>query len=30
LMSKPKLWIKGGDDELVELAGHRASAGPAA
>jgi predicted nucleotidyltransferase len=27
LMGKPKLWIKGGDDELVELAGHRAPAG---
>lgn len=26
LMAKPKLWVKGGDDELAELVGHQAPA----
>jgi len=30
VLRKPKLWIKGGDDELEQLAGHRPTAGAAA
>ncbi len=30
VLRKPKLWIKGNDDELEQLAGHRPPAGPAA
>ena len=30
LMDKPRLWVKGGDDDLAELVGHPAAAGPGA
>lgn len=30
LMAKPRLWVKGGDDDLAELVGHPAAAGPGA
>lgn len=28
LLDKPKLWVKGGDDDLAELVGHPPAAGP--